>query len=609
MLSILLLLQTAGLGGGAPDTLRTREADDALLGIWGYATDFAPAVGGELTVVRDGGAWRATLSRAEAPVTVEDREVRFALPRGSGRFRGRLREDEGAIEGFWIRPGVTDDPRFPGGPSQPFATPVTLRRAGPGRWRGTVRPLADPFTLYLKVFRTPEGVLMGAFRNPEGNSTGGAMQFHISRSGDSVAFRARADPAEPGPRLAAALAGRDTLRVSWPDLGRTVPLARLSPAQAAGFFPRPPGEPAYVYRRPAETGDGWGTASAGEVGIDEAALTRLVRRLIAADPAARRPSLIHSLLVARRGRLVLEEYFHGYGRETMHDTRSAGKTFSSVLLGSAMMRGVPISPETPVYPLLAPMGPFANPDPRKSRITLGHLMTHTSGLACDDNDDDSPGNEGTMQTQRAQPNWWKHTLDLPQAHEPGVRYAYCSANSNLMGAALTTATGTWLPELFERSVARPLQFGEYHWNLMPTGEGYFGGGAWLRPRDLLKVGQAYLDGGVWQGRRIVDSTWVTQSTLARVHISPATTGISPEEFGEYYGEGDDAYTWHLGGVTSAAGNHPGYAATGNGGQVLIVIPELELTVVFTGGNYRQGGIWGRWGNEIVGGEIIPAIRN
>ena len=84
------------------------------------------------------------------------------------------------------------------------------------------------------------------------------------------------------------------------------------------------------------------------------------------------------------------------------------------------------------------------------------------------------------------------------------RYAYCSANINLVGGALTAATRTWLPEFFERTVARPLQFGRYHWNLMPNGEGYLGGGAFLRPRDLLKVGQAYLDGGVWHGRRIVD---------------------------------------------------------------------------------------------------------
>lgn len=179
---------------------------------------------------------------------------------------------------------------------------------------------------------------------------------------------------------------------------------------------------------------------------------------------------------------------------------------------------------------------------------------------------------------------------------------------NLVGAVLTTATHTWLPALFERTVARPLQFGPYYWNLMPTGEGYLGGGVFLRSRDLLKVGQAYLDGGVWRGRRIVDSAWVTQSTSPKVHISPATTGIAPEEFGNYYGEADDAYAWHLGQLNTGERTYRTYAATGNGGQLLIVIPDADMVVVFTAGNYRQGGIWGRWGQQIIGGEILPAIR-
>src|SRR5918999_648942 len=57
-------------------------------------------------------------------------------------------------------------------------------------------------------------------------------------------------------------------------------------------------------------------------------------------------------------------------RDTPHDSRSAGKTFASVLLGAAMRQGVKLAPETKVYDLLAGMGPFANPDPRKSQITL-----------------------------------------------------------------------------------------------------------------------------------------------------------------------------------------------------------------------------------------------
>jgi CubicO group peptidase (beta-lactamase class C family) len=213
-----------------------------------------------------------------------------------------------------------------------------------------------------------------------------------------------------------------------------------------------------------------------------------------------------------------------------------------------------------------------------------------------------------MQTQKGEPDWWKYTLDLPMAHDPGSRYAYCSANSNLVGAVLKAATGTTLPELFEQWVARPLEFQRYYWNLIPTGDGYLGGGAFLRPRDFLKVGQAYLDGGVWRGRRIVGSSWVSRSTAPSVKVSPETTGLDKDRFPEFYGEGEDAYAWHLNRLRSGERTYREYEATGNGGQLLMVIPELDLVVVFTGGNYGQGGIWGRFRDQIVPQEIIPAIR-
>lgn len=591
--------------------MQSQTTVDSLTGIWASETKFPPALKGELTVARRGSTWRATLSGAEVKFQMTGASLSFAFPGNRGRFRGTLADGGRVIEGFWLQPsGEIEGQTNPTAASQSFATPITLRRAGRGLWRGLVRPLEESFTLYLKIFRNADGTLTGAFRNPETNSNGGASHFSVTLEGDAVSFSARPDPAQPELRRQALLIhSPDRLRILWPDLGGTIELKRLMPSEAASFFPRPPGEQNYVYRQPPVTGDGWETASARDVGMDEAALTRLIRKLIEADPAARRPGLIHSILVARRGHLVLEEYFFGYDRDQPHDLRSAGKTFASVMLGAEMRRGVRLSPETPVYDLLAGRGSLANPDPRKSGITLAHLMTHNSGLACDDNDDASPGNEGTMQAQRKQPDWWKYTLDLPVAHDPGTRYAYCSANINLVGAALTTATGTWLPELFERTIARPLQFGTYYWNLMPNGEGYLGGGAFLRPRDLLKLGQVYLDGGAWKGRRIVEASWVADSTRPRAHISPATTGLSPDQFQMFYGEGDDGYAWHLGQLRVGGRSYREYAATGNGGQLLIVVPELDLTVVFTGGNYLQGGIWNRWPQEIVGGVIIPAISH
>jgi CubicO group peptidase (beta-lactamase class C family) len=577
---------------------------ETLIGLWAYHADFGPAPRGPLTIRRSGRGWRAAIGGLEVPAMVTGDAIRVTFGTLAG-FRGRLRG--GTIQGFWLQPsGATADRRDPGGSGQAFATPVALGRIGPDLWRGTVTPLDDRFTLYLSIFRAGDGALTGAFRNPELNSNGGASRFLVTRERDAVRFNLRYEGGEIDHR-ATLLRAPERLRIRWADLGREIELTRIDPADARSFFPRLPGAPAYVYRAPPETGDGWRTAAAHELGVDEAALARIVRDIAAGDPTARPPTLIHSMLVAYRGRLVLEEYFFGHGRETPHDTRSAGKTFSSVMLGAAMMRGVAISPDTRIYPLLAAIGPFANPDPRKERITLAQLMTHSAGLACNDNDEASPGNEERMQSQRGEPDWWKYTLDLPIAHDPGTRYAYCSANMNLVGGALTAATRTWLPEYFEETVARPLQFGRWHWNLMANGEGYLGGGAFLRPRDLLKIGQAYLGGGAWNGRRIVTAQWVAESTAPRIEISPATTGYSAEEFGNYYGRGRDGLAWHLGALNVGGREIPTYAAGGNGGQVLLVVPACDLVVVFTGGNYGQGGVWGRWGQTIVGDRIIPAL--
>ena len=580
------------------------QASDPVIGLWGTQLDFGPRLRGELILRHAGGTWSANLAGARTSFAASGADIAFHFDSGDG-FRGRRLGRN--IEGFWLQPtGETEDSRDPGGSGQRFATPITLRPAGPGQWRGAVVPLDRRFTLWLSLFRGQDGALTGAFRNPESNSNGGASRFPVTREGDSLHFEFKLDSGAIV-HDAQLLHGPDRIRLPWSDLNRTIELVRRDPAEAASFYPRLPGATPYAYRQPPETGDGWRTARAGATGLSEAALAKIFGAVAASDPTTRPPQLVHSILVAHRGRLVLEEYFFGYGRDVPHDMRSAGKTFGSVMLGTAPAAKAGLDPDSRIYELLKARGPFANPDPRKSQITLTHLMTHTSGLACDDNDEQSPGNEDRMQRQSAQPDWWRYTLDLPMAHDPGSRYAYCSANSNLVGAALTQATGSWLPELFRKQVAEPLQFGRWHWNLMPTGEGYLGGGAFIRPRDLLKIGQTFLAGGVWNGRRIVPAAWVRKSTTPIVDITPQTTGLSAEDFGNFYGGGADALAWHQYNLKAGERTVAGYAATGNGGQVLLVIPQYELAVVFTGGNYTQGGVWTRWGQQIVGDQIIPAI--
>jgi len=579
---------------------------ESVIGLWAYETSFPVGLAGELTVTDRGSTWQGSIGGATAEANESKNEIRIAFPNEGGTFRGYLDRDGRLLRGYWARREITDDPRYPEGAGQSYAMPLDLRPAGANNWTATVTPLPDPFTLYLSIFRDETGTLKAAIRNPEMHHHGPAMQLFVTLEGDRLRLGKAATPSDDD---LDATVSRDPDRIDlrWDPLKRNLGLTRATPAQAAIFTARPRTEPAYVYRKPQDLNDGWRTARARDLGVDEAALARAVQRIVDVDPSAQRAWLIHSMAIAYKGKLILDEYFYGNGPDIPHDMRSASKTFSSVILGAAMKEGAKISPETKLYEVMAPLGPFNNPDPRKDRITLAHVMTHTTGLACDDNaESPSTGGEDVMQTQRAQPNWWKFTLDLPIVHEPGERYAYCSGGINLTGGALTYATGEWLPALFDRTIAQPLQFGRYYWNLQPTGEGYVGGGAFVRTRDFLKIGQAYLDGGVWNGHRIASEAWVKDAIAPHAHISEQTTGVTGDAFRQAYYDEDEGYAWHHINVKSGDKTYRAYHGNGNGGQLLLVVPQFDLVAMFTAGNYRQG-LWNRERDDIVGEMIIPAL--
>ena len=579
---------------------------ESVAGLWAYETSFPIGLAGELTVTHRGSTWQGSISGAAAEATAGNNEIRIAFPNEGGTFRGYLAHDGNLLRGYWARREITDDPRYPEGAGQAYAMPLALRPAGADRWTATVTPLPDPFTLYLNIFRDETGALKAALRNPEMHHHGPAMQLFATLDGDHLRLGKAATPGDDD-LTATVSSNPERIDLRWDPLKRTISLTRATPAQAALFTARPRTESAYVYRKPQDRHDGWHTARAGDLGVNEAALARAVQRIIDIDPSAPRAWLIHSMAIAYKGKLILDEYFYNQGPDIPHDMRSASKTFSAVILGAAMQEGAKISPETKLYEVMAPLGPFNNPDPRKDRITLAHVMTHTTGLACDDNaESPSTGGEDVMQTQRAQPNWWKFTLDLPIVHEPGERYAYCSGGISLAGGALTYATGEWLPELFDRTIAQPLQFGSYYWNLQPTGEGYVGGGAFVRTRDFLKIGQAYLDGGVWNGRRIASEAWVKDAIARHAHISEQTTGVTGDAFRQAYYDEDEGYAWHHISVKSGDKTYRAYHGNGNGGQLLLVVPEFDLVAMFTAGNYRQG-LWNRERDDIVGEMIIPAL--
>jgi len=553
---------------------------DQLLGAWGAEKEFGPSGRSTLRIWESEGRFAASVADLEAAADRSGASVTVEFPHDAGSFRGTLSPDGSTIEGHWIQaPGAIERNRF--------ASPVRLSRGTAGSWEGEIRPLQDRFSLYLLFRRDDEGVVRPILRNPERNQGVFLRLASVAVEGDDVQLLNGDGEVVLEGQLRS---DGNVLSVFVPALGETFDFTRRARHEAAGLYPRREAEE-YTYRTPRPNADRWPTDHASGVGMRAARLGEFVQTIIDTETTSLRTPHIQGLLVARRGKLVLEEYFYGFQVDTPHDLRSASKSFTSLLVGRAIEEGA-ITPETRVYPLFPES--TENPDPRKAEMTVAHLLTMSSGYDCDDNDFDTPGNEDRMQGQSDQPNWHRYTLDLPLVRAPGEAGVYCTGGINLLGGIVARTTDTWLPEFFRTRFASPMGIDHYLWNLDPTGEGYAGGGLRLRPRDFLKFGQMALDGGRWDGHQIVDESWLRESWIPKASLN------GPDDYG---------YAWWRTIHEWEGRSFESWSATGNGGQLLIVVPEFELVVAFNGGNYGDFRTWIRWRDELMPEFIYDAIEN
>lgn len=577
-----LIVLTALISGAGSQPQSAASAPD-LSGLWMSEQRFGPLVEGQLTINERENQWSASIAGFDVSADRRGDQVHISLPDDLGELRAHMGKD-GTIRGYWIQP--VSAILF-----QHYATPVTLAPVAPSVWRGDVLPLRERLSFYISISRQAGGELVAILRNPEFGWFNGFYHVDIENNSVKLSNRSgqldgRFDPTT-GQLLLNLIAGSPS----------PVVLARVNETAAVGFFPRVPRHPIkYEYSTPIMDNDGWKTASLQDVGLDQQQVMALVQSILDADPNDPHTVPVHSLLIARHGRLALEEYFYGFTAERTHNMRSAGKTLGPILLGVARDHGAKIGPATPVYSLFPQYKPFANWDDRKSRITVEDIMTMRPGWACDDNDSASPGNENNLQSQPV--DWYKYTLDLPMARDPGGNVAiYCSASLNLVGGVAEQASGTWNADLFYDYIAVPLQFSNYHLNLMPSGAVYTGGGAELRPRDELKLGQVYLSGGVWNGRRVISTSWVRESTTAHSHFDRL---VVAEDVNHEYG-----YGWHIHTFTVAGRSYREYAAEGAGGQFVIVMPDIDTVVGINAGDYRSAD-WYTWMLDLIPQFIVPA---
>lgn len=554
-----------------------------LVGLWRAKRIFDPGLHGTLSLERRDEAWRADLAgfSARAPLGVA---FDLVFPDDRGALRGAYDPKGPSLEGFWIQPPPVQI-------GSRGASPVRFEKTGPDRWRGEVVPRASELTMYVRIRRREDGSLGTFLRNPDRNLGIFYNLDRIERDGDSLRFIGRFFR-NTGERVLLEGTLRedgDTFSVYLPGRGGSYDFERIDDLSSSGFYARGQDPPPWVYVPPLALDDGWPTGTLDDVGLSVEPIQEMIETQI--DPPATdvHSHYVHGLLIARGGTLVLEEYFHGFHRDVPHDTRSASKGMAGLLVGAAMASGLAVDPTTPVYATVG--NPTHSTDPRRGRMTLEHLLTMSSGLYCDDRDPEAPGNEDAMQEQQEEPDWYRYALGVPMAGEPGEDAVYCSANSNLIGAVLAAASGEPLERLIDRLIARPLGIDRYYLFLQPTGEPYLGGGAHWLPRDFMKLGQVMLNGGAWHGRRIVSEDWVARSVFPLRSLR-----------GLGYG-----YQWWVKEYPHRDGTVQAFFAGGNGGQVVMGIPALDLLVAFYGGNYSDSVLY-KAQDVLVPRYILPAVE-
>ena len=379
-----------------------------------------------------------------------------------------------------------------------------------------------------------------------------------------------------------------TASVTWVRMSEE---QQAIPAGASAIPPRAANNTRFARRAPEQTGDGWRTAKPSRKDIDSKPIDAMIRAV--ADGEL--PN-VHSVLVARDGALIVEEYFYGFDRDVIHDMRSASKSIASTLVGLAIDQGLLEDAGVRVLDYLD-YEDYDNWDARKQQIELRHLMTMSSGLDADDSDPDSIANENNYQRQRGQPDWIKFALDAPVIGDPGKRLIYGSANPMLIAGVLEGTTEQPLEWFADEHLFAPLGIDDYRIFMRPDYAGvYLGGGMYLRPRDMLKIGQLYLDNGTWNGERIVTTEWIEESFGRYGQLEPL------DRNGNQYG-----YLWwhedyEFGDRTVAS-----IEARGNGGQYIAVLPELDAVVVLTAGNYRGGLEMTRQSQRILRDYVVPAL--
>lgn len=280
---------------------------------------------------------------------------------------------------------------------------------------------------------------------------------------------------------------------------------------------------------------------------------------------------IHGLLVIKNGKLVVEEYFNGYDRDTLHYTASVSKSIGSMLIGIAMQQNLldgldnsildrSISDLFPKYEAII------KSNPKKEKILFRHVLSMSAGLEWDETSHpySDPRNDWNAASHSRDPI--KYVLEKPVIFDPGSEFNYNGGLTIMLSCLVERVTGKHADVFARQHLFSPLGIKDFRWERLGNGLTDTDGGLHLKPRDMAKLGYLCLNNGVWNGKRIVPADWIHES------IKEHMINTDSPNYGFQWWCGDFQYNFR---------SVYAFLASGHGGQKIYVFPSLNTVIVLT----------------------------
>jgi CubicO group peptidase (beta-lactamase class C family) len=327
-------------------------------------------------------------------------------------------------------------------------------------------------------------------------------------------------------------------------------------------------------------GDDWKVSTPAEQELDAELVAALYRSAADLDT-------LYGLLVIKNGYLIAEGYFNGGSIGQHVALASVTKSYVSALVGIALQQGILTSLDQRMIEFFPEFAAEIT-DPRKEEITIGNVLRMRSGYPWEE------FTPGTLDLLLSNNNWLPRMVDFALTSDPGTAFGYSNLTAHLLAVIVARACGTDLRSYAQQNLFAPLNVQVGYWPRDANGYYYGSGDISFNARDAAKFGLLYLNDGENEGQQVIPANWVRES------LQRYSENLYNNRLGRYFRDIGYGYLWW----SARAGEHDFYYAWGHGGNLIVLLHDLDMVIVTTANPLH--GVWGEeaWAKE---GAIIDVV--